>query len=266
MTTARLLICSLLACTLIAACDRDGGPPTDVWAERVGQITARWSAAPGLDLLRGVAVPVRGYLESRFLAESTGDINDVYAGFSEAVPPNVPRDSTDVGGRNRQPNTDYPSTYPLVGNLEYKLMSVNRTGKNVVTQVCGFLYRVAERGSDDNFKPLIEGGSSPTNGIIAMRLTLTAPEGTPEEALPPQEGPASSPSENVFGGWRIVGFLAATSPSSASQWPTMEADQAACVAAAPEPVERRKFLSNGEHPRSDFPTLPASPGWPEPAS
>lgn len=81
MTTARQLICSLLACTLLAACDRDGGPPTDVWAKRLGQITARWSAAPGLDLLQGVAVPVRGYLESRFLAESTGDINDVYAGF-----------------------------------------------------------------------------------------------------------------------------------------------------------------------------------------
>jgi hypothetical protein len=28
---------------------------------------------------------------------------------------------------------------------------------------------------------------------------------------------------------------------------------------------RRAFLTNGEHPRSDFPTSPPNPGWPEPA-
>lgn len=30
----------------------------------------------------------------------------------------------------------------------------------------------------------------------------------------------------------------------------------------PDPMQRREFLRSGVHPRSDYPALPAYPGWP----
>lgn len=46
------------------------------------------------------------------------------------------------------------------------------------------------------------------------------------------------------------------------EWPAELADATTCVDKAPDPVERRLYLLNGAHPRSDFPTLPPYPGWP----
>ncbi|MCT7661768.1 hypothetical protein [Mycobacterium deserti] len=83
--------------------------------------------------------------------------------------------------------------------------------------------------------------------------------------MPPQEGPALAPYNNVFGDWKVIGGLsvfASALPGFDEEWPTFQEDEAACVAKAPDSAERRNSLMNGEHPRSDFPTLPAYPGWP----
>jgi hypothetical protein len=93
---------------------------------------------------------------------------------------------------------------------------------------------------------------------------VAPPEGS-IESLPPQTGPQPAPSDDVFGQWKIKGllsFFSAHRPAFKSEWPTYEADVATCVAKAPDPPERRAFLVDGEHPRSDFPTSPPSPGWP----
>jgi hypothetical protein len=157
-------------------------------------------------------------------------------------------------------------SYPLRGNILFHLRSIETNGPTATVQVCQYLYAVAEEGSNNLFRPVIEDGSSPSAGIIAQRLTLLISESSKKSSLAPQEGPASAPYDNVFGDWKILGFLAATSPSSEALWPTMDADQAACVAESPEPLQRRQFLMTGEHPRSDFPTSPPSPGWPEASS
>jgi len=71
---------------------------------------------------------------------------------------------------------------------------------------------------------------------------------------------------DVFGAWKITGFLnglRSPDPEFDKVWPTFGADTATCVEQAPDPPERRAFLIQGEHPRSDFPTSPPSPGWPE---
>ncbi|MDO3635906.1 hypothetical protein [Mycolicibacterium arseniciresistens] len=204
-------------------------------------------------------------MESRFIAETTGKIDDAYPGFQAAVPPNELPASGDIDARNRRPRTDYPLTFPLIGNVRFHLRSAEESDSKVTVQVCQYLYNLAEEGDGNEFRPVIEDGSSGSAGIIAQRLTLIAPNNQSDSVHIRQEGPASAPYDDVFGDWKIVGFLAATSPSSKAVWPTMEADHAACVAEAPDPVQRRQFLMTGEHPRSDFPTSPPSPGWPRPS-
>jgi hypothetical protein len=101
-------------------------------------------------------------------------------------------------------------------------------------------------------------------GIFAERVTLVAP--ADDATLPPQQGPSPAPSTDVFGDWQITGYLHALSemgPEFDAQWPTYEADINDCVAKAPDPPERRDFLVTGVHPRADFPSTPATPGWPE---
>jgi hypothetical protein len=92
------------------------------------------------------------------------------------------------------------------------------------------------------------------------------PDGGQASPPPHQKGPAAAPVADVFDGWRIDGHLvdAADDPNvqHCDEWPSQLSDAQQCQTKAPDPVERRKFLSDGVHPRSDYPTLPAYPGWP----
>jgi hypothetical protein len=103
-------------------------------------------------------------------------------------------------------------------------------------------------------------------GIGVLRVSLTAPAPSAKNDLAPQQGLSPAALTDVFGGWRVVGELSNVSRTDAvgpgTQWPEFQQDLAACAAKAPESEERRQFLTTGEHPRSDFPTLPAYPGWP----
>jgi hypothetical protein len=42
----------------------------------------------------------------------------------------------------------------------------------------------------------------------------------------------------------------------------LASDHQACQDKEPDPLQRREFLRSGVHPRSDYPALPAYPGWP----
>jgi hypothetical protein len=109
--------------------------------------------------------------------------------------------------------------------------------------------------------------TDPAARIAVHRVTMTAPTGSPTSSLPPQQGTAAAPVDDVFGGWHIVGhdMTADRVPGTntdPAQWPAELADTASCVDKAPDPVQRRLFLLNGVHPRSEFPTQPPHPGWP----
>jgi hypothetical protein len=137
----------------------------------------------------------------------------------------------------------------------------------VTATVCTYTYAVAKQTDDDSYVSVARSQSAEPRGITASRVLLLAPDDG-NQAIPPQEGPEASPSENVFGSWVIEGFQSSISkqqPGFESAWPTYEPDTAACVSAAPDSPERRAFLVQGDHSRSDFPTSPTSPGWPEPA-
>jgi hypothetical protein len=253
----------LLASTVFVACTprHDSEGSIHRWTGVLADVRAQWTAEPGIDLVTGVAVPVRAYLESDLLAQYVGTMDQTYPGFARAVPPNEPKDSPNISARDRQPLLDYPLDAPLFGNIGYHVQSVERSGRDVTVTVCTFNYAVSEQ-RNDKFVAFNNLGPVDSRGINAMRVFLTAPANE-STVLPPQAGPASFPENDVFGEWHVTGILVATGTEYVKpQWPDFDADRAACVAKAPDSLERRRFLLTGEHPRSDFPTSPPSPGWP----
>jgi hypothetical protein len=256
----------LLASTVFVGCTpgHESEESVQRWTGDLADVRVQWSAEPGIDLLTGVAVPVRAYLESRLLAQYVGKLDQTYPGFTRAVPPNEPKDSPNISARDRQPPLEYPLAAPLFGNITYHIQSVERSGRDVSVTLCAFNYAVAKE-HDGKFVAFVTGGPIESRGSIAVRVLLTGPAKESSSALIPQVGPANSPDNDVFGEWQVTGFLGATSDYVKPQWPNFEAARTACVDKAPDPLERRTFLLNGEHPRSDFPTSPPSPGWPSAA-
>ena len=255
----------LLTSTVFAGCTRQQGSDESVqrWAGVLADLRVHWDAKPGIELVTGVAVPVRAYLESRLLAQYVGKLDQTYPGFARAVPPNEPKDSPNVSARDRQPPLEFPLDAPLFGNITYYIQAVERSGHDVTVTVCNFNYAAAEQ-HNGKFVAFDNTGPIESRGVNTFRVLLTAPAEESTSALSPQAGPANSPTNDVFGEWQVTGFLVATGTEYVkSHWPDFEADRAACVTKAPDPLERRAFLLNGEHPRSDFPTSPPSPGWPE---
>jgi hypothetical protein len=257
----------LLASSLVAGCTRPHENDQQVhrWSGVLADVRVQWDAEPGIDLVTGVAVPVRAYLESRLLAQYVGKIDQTYPGFTRAVAPNEPQNSPNISARDRQPPLEYPLAAPLFGNITYHIQAVDHSGRDVTVTVCNFNYAVAKE-HDGKFVAFNNLGPIESRGVNTFRVLLTAPADESTSALPPQAGPANSPEDDVFGEWQVAGFLVATGTEYVkSHWPNFEADLAACVTRAPDPLERRAFLLNGEHPRSDFPTSPPSPGWPSEA-
>jgi hypothetical protein len=259
----------LIACTVLVGCHQTDNrqPAIQRWGGLVSDLRVQWDAEPGIDLLSGVAVPVRAYLESLLLAQHAGNVDYAYPGFTRAVPPDAPADSPDNGARDRRPPLKYALTSPVIGNNRYRIQSVERSGRSVAVVVCNYVYAAAEQQANGMFVSWVDFGPVETRGIITMRVLLVAPVDDSSPGLPPQAGPAPAPRNDVFGDWQVSGFLVATGSDYAKpQWPAKEADRATCLQKAPDSLQRRTFLVNGEHPRTDFPTSPADPGWPKNAS
>lgn len=255
----------LIGCTVLVGCHQTDNrqPAVQRWGGLVSDLRVQWDAEPGIDLLTGLAVPLRTYLESRVLAQYTGNLEAAYPGFTRAVPPNEPPESPNINARDRRPPLENPLTSPVIGNSRFHIQRVERSGPNVTVGVCNYNYAVAEKQANGTFVPFVNFGPVETRGIITMQVLLVAPPDEAVSALAPQAGPEPAPSNDVFGDWQVAGFLVATASDYVKpQWPTAESDRATCVEKAPDSLQRRVFLVNGEHPRSDFPTSPASPGWP----
>jgi hypothetical protein len=221
------------------------------WSGPLDGVTAVWSADPGIDLLTGPAVVVRAYLESYEVAGYQDTIRVTYPGFMRAVL------ETQQSG-NPWPSTEPIRSYPVVGTKRWHVLRVDTNNRSVAAVVCG--YSGFTSANDlGNGKFGFPPGQFDLDGVFVMRIGMTAPESP--SSLPPQRGPALSPVDDVFGGWRIVDRQVG-GQSEPRDWSTVEEDLQLCRDRAPEPLERRQFLRQGEHPRSDYPTLPAYPGWP----
>ncbi|CKI25981.1 membrane protein [Mycolicibacterium smegmatis] len=251
-----LLALFLLGLLAASACRAEGAEPPESppagWPESLDDFTVTWTAEPGIDLTTGPAVAARAYMESYYLAYLTTDDKYLYPGFAQAVDSNQ-ADGPD-GTEKLWPEPYRPKTW--IGTARHHILRIDQSGRDVAVVGCVYSYSSAEK-TDAGFEANI-GGTGPDAGISAIRIGLEAPENSAD--LPVQEGPSRAPFENVFGGWRVTnhqgGFLAT------AEWPDHAKDVEQCVAQAPEPPEARTFIPTSPYPRSAFPVLPATPGWP----
>lgn len=258
---------ALTLLTLLAGCQffKNDEPRIDRSSGPLAEMRYQWTASPGIDLLTGPGVPIRAFMESRLDAQTMGSLDYAYPGFDRAVAPKLADGGQDILTNNLRPEDTEPVSAIRVGNNRFRIESVTRDGQTVTAILCNYRYGMALEQENGQFVSVSHKLVN-DDGIDAMLLRLTAPPDGSNNPLPPQNGPAPAPSVDVFGDWRITGFLNGffgPAPGYDSIWPTFDADTAKCVAEAPDPPERRAFLIQGEHPRSDFPTSPPSPGWPE---
>ncbi|MDC8984044.1 hypothetical protein [Mycobacterium marinum] len=266
------MACGMLLVTLLGGCGpapspQPSTPPAKLpWTGMLADVRTVWSAEPGIDLLTAPAVTVRAYLESIYLADYGGDIAYAYPGFAQAVPPNAP-EGHPHSTRDRWPDTQHPIGIPVVGTRGYHILRVDEIDRQVTAVVCVWAYTTALDLGHGKYGWMHETAfTAPSSGIGMQWVSMTAPQGGTGSPLPVQKGTAPAPVDDVFGAWRIDGALiidaSPTRITEFPEWPTRPADAQSCVEKAPDPLERRLFLSNGVHPRSDFPTLPPFPGWP----
>jgi hypothetical protein len=256
------LCSSLLVGLLLVGCSSSPAP-AGPWTGPLAQARAVWSAEPGIDLLTRPSVVIRAYVESFFVASARGEIKYAYPGFQQAVDTDSP--SAKVGWP--WPSTLQPAAHPLVGTYRFHILRVNGTGRQVTAVVCDWAYGAAfDLGDGQYGSGSTAAHSIAMDGIDVAWIAMTAPGGNPAPSLPPQKGPEPAPSADVFGGWRVDGRLvdAPDDPyvRHPEEWPSQLSDAQQCEAKAPDPADRRKFLANGQHPRSDYPTASADPGWP----
>jgi hypothetical protein len=227
-------------------------PPAG-WPKQLSDFTIVWTAESGIDLTTGAAVVVRAYLESFELASATGDARYLYPGFEQAT----------KGAPDVRPKLAAHADTPWVGSERNRILSTHIAGSDVKAVVCSYTYGSAQREQSGGFTAQAGNPFEPNAGIYAVEVTLKSPsDGT--HSLPPQAGPDRAPSGDVFAGWQVTGHQGGYFSESGGA----QSDLDACIAKAPDSPERRAFLVNpmpdGKlyHPRTDFPTLPASPGWP----
>lgn len=233
---------------------RESPPPPAGWPTALNDLTVSWTADQGVDLTTGPAVVVRAYIESYILAYLTDDQKYLYPGFRDAV-------DASASGKSSAAKALWPESHSAatwVGTARHHLLRVTRSGQDVTVLGCLYTYGTG-RYEDGAFKAN-GAGIKPNSGIQPLRIMLRAPEKENSD-LPPQKGPSRAPFTNVFDGWRVTGYEGgyfATGPWADSSDETLQ-----CVSRAERPPESRDFKPWKQYPRSDFPTLPATPGWPD---
>jgi hypothetical protein len=261
-TKTVLLLCAVVA-QLVNGCQTPSNAGKRGWPGVASDVRVQWTAESGIGVTEGVAVPVRAYLESYDLVEFTGNFDNAYPGFLDAVPPNEATDASDrTSTWDRRPTDKYPAGWDLVGNLRFHIQSVEHTDSGATVTLCEYRYALGQRKPDGSYVPYITNGWAVDRGIFGVRLDLVAPPHKSEVDLPPRRGPSLAPKLNVFDGWQIVGYL--TTPSAGmADWPAKAQVVSTCVENAPDSRERRQDLASGPFTSADFASSPADPGWPE---
>jgi hypothetical protein len=221
---------------------------------RAGGLHHEVDCRGGHDLTTGAAVVVRAYEESYYLATITDDDKYLYPGFAEAVEPNQPGERN--GTEALWPESVASEVWS--GTARHHILQVTRSGRDVTALVCAYLYGSAARQQSD-YAANVGSDFELNSGIYPLRIGLRAPE-SPDSELLAQQGPSRAPFDDVFGGWKVTrhqgGYM------TTSRWDGYARDRATCIEKAGGTPESRHFLPGGGYSRSDFPTLPANPGWP----
>jgi hypothetical protein len=240
-------------------------PPAPAgWPAKLDSFTMAWTAEPGIDLTtQGAAIAVRAYVESYFLAMVTEDDKYLYPGFADAVEPEQPGGTSGTHDLHPELGKSDPDVY--VGTVRHHVLGTTRSGHDVVLTACAYTYGAAIERPNGGYNALVGEGFAPGPGVYPMRIGLRGPDDA-QSNLPPQQGPSRAPFDDVFGGWKVTslqgGFIAST-----SRWPEYDSDVATCTQKADVALANQHISPTNAYPLSDFPMLPATPGWPDkPAS
>jgi hypothetical protein len=192
---------------------------------------------------------VRAYIESFLLGGLTGEQKYYYPGFVDAA-----EEQWRPGGSS--------TTRSPVGTMTNHLLSLDSSDSAVTAIGCMYTYGAASAKGNEYEAWAVPPGT-PEAGIMAFKVTLTGPS-EPSARSGPQQGSARTPFHDVFGGYTVTGYFGGYISAKGADpiWPEYRRSTDQCIAKAPDPIERRKYLSTNYLPRSEFPTLPAKPGWP----
>ncbi|WP_374157867.1 hypothetical protein ACEWX3_23910 [Mycobacterium sp. G7A2] len=228
----------------------------------------------------GVAVPIRAYLESWYIASWTNDPENVYPGFLRATPGSADLDGNYLGQLawirplNGAPSYPVDPAKPL-GYMPMHIQSVDAVASGLRVTVCLGEYSIYF-ASDSSAGKLVSVAADkstaqladPLDTVRVKRIELTNNDPRiPADASDvdtPQEGPAPAPVGDVFGHWFITG-------ASSSLWGPVDADppdffvtpdmRRRCQEAMPDSPENQIEMATGFKDNPPPHGRPI-PGWP----
>ena len=234
------------------------------WPDSLERFRFHWSSSPGLALTTGVAVPVRAYLESWYIASWTNGPENVYPGFLRATPESADLDGNYLGQLawirplNGAPSYPVDPATPL-GYMPMHIQSVDAVASGLRVTVCLGEYSIYF-ASDSSAGKLVSVAADkstaqladPLDTVRVKRIELTNKDPRiPADASDvdtPQEGPAPAPVGDVFGHWFITG-------ASSSLWGPVDADppdffvtpdmRRQCQEAMPDSPEKQIEMATG---------------------
>ncbi|BBY31273.1 hypothetical protein [Mycolicibacterium sediminis] len=245
-----------------------------------------WSAAPGIDLLNGAAVPLRAYVESVRLADLTGgDTTVVYPGFSRATPENKPVSKPGDLFQEEYVRPKTRAEYEANG-LRYvesqtfgyqptHILSLQPSGNGLRATLCVGTYSVYVSAADKPGQYVSTAADGATgqlrsegrDTVQVWRVELTDQMiQSQNTALPvpgPEAGPLPAPLDDVFGNWFITGLSQGELWGPSGQGEDVETPEVRqqCEAAMPDDAATRTAMATGFHdappPHGD-----PIPGWP----
>ena len=257
-----------------------GQEQTAHWPDSLERFRFHWSSSPGLALTTGVAVPVRAYLESWYIASWTNGPENVYPGFLRATPESADLDGNYLGQLawirplNGAPSYPVDPAKPL-GYMPMHIQSVDAVASGLRVTVCLGEYSIYF-ASDSSAGKLVSVAAEkstaqladPLDTVRVKRIELTKtdpriPAGA-SDVDTPQEGPAPAPVGDVFGHWFITG-------ASSSLWGPVDADppdffvtpdmRRQCQQAMPDSPEKQIEMATG-FKDTPPPHGKPIPGWP----
>lgn len=245
-----------------------------------------WSAASGIDLATGPAVPLRAYLESMRLAAFTGgDPTVVYPGFMRATPENQPilgaGDPFQLQFVRPKTRAQYEANgwkyveRQVYGYQPTHILSLDEQGDGYRATLCLGAYSVYRPTLDDPKKFVSTAADDSTGAIRSdgrdmvqvWRIELSDRDSRavdpPSAMSQPQIGPLPAPVNDVFGKWFITGTSQGQLWGPSGQGEDVETPELRqqCEAAMPDDAATRGAMATGFHdappPHGD-----PIPGWP----
>lgn len=262
------------------------------WPNDLNGFRFRWTAKPGIDLLVGPAIPVRGYLESYRVGFMTKSITNIYPGFRHAVP-EIPNRRDGADGYQRWDELPFQLKWiwpavddrinfgdgPFFGNEYFHILELFPLADGYLAYVCDGIYNIFHPaiGHPRKYSSVLDylrkepdSEEREERSIELWRIEFNNTDGTTGSTRP-QAGKNPAPIGDVFGHWQITGA------SSDNYWGDL--GNTTHTPRDPDYVQRlqrcRDVMPHAADVRANIvtsvvdsppPAEPAVPGWPDSAT